>query len=160
MRDDSWIAECERLQAAGMHYKDLAVHFGVSIGTIAGALYRERHLTAGSPCYRKLAEIRVRGILAERREAALELLATDGIESTVHRKLVEAYGNGCTSMECGKAAGVSHAWANYVLRRYGLETARRFPKRVRDRALAAHARDPMDGVPQKVGTGARGMGDD
>jgi transposase len=134
-----WVVECDALQIGGLRYKDLAKHFGVTIGTISGALHRYRNNKYKSGQYHKISNNRVRGIIAERKAEADAILAGIEVENWRHRCVIEAWGNGGTSRECGTAGGYSYTWANRILRYYGLKTNKRFPARIRNRVRAADA---------------------
>ena len=134
-----WIEECARLRDTGVTYKVLAKRYGVTVNTVAGALYRHG---GGRDRGALRAEERFLAILRERRAAVRRLFESPIDLDPQDKPILLGFAEGCTNRECGVLAGCSHAWANRVLTSYGLDTHDRFMRVTRERALRKVAGNP------------------
>jgi hypothetical protein len=134
MNFPDWIAECDLLQKTGMTYRTLAERYSVPRNVIAGWLHRYRNSDKDwGAIHRLRPEKRCGEMLKARKMAAARILRRKQPIPSQHAAIIEAYGDGCTSRECGARAGCSWTWANVILRRYKLNTSSRFARKVRDR---------------------------
>ena len=134
MNFPDWIAECDSLQKTGILYRDLAVRFNVPKYTIAGWLHRYRNPDKDwSAMHRIRPELRCKEMLKRRKTAAAKVLRRKRALPLLHVAVITAYGEGCTSRECGAKAGCSWTWANTILRKYKLDTSSRLARKVRNR---------------------------
>ena len=134
MNFPDWIAECDSLQKTGVLYRDLAKKYNVPRHTIAGWLHRYRNPEKDwSAVHRVRPEKRCKETLRKRKADAAKVLRRKRPVPLLHTVVIKAYGEGCTSRECGVRAGCSWTWANIILRKYKLNTSSRFARKVRDR---------------------------
>jgi hypothetical protein len=134
-----WIEECAALRCAGVKYRALAARYGVTVGIISGALYRYR---GGRDLCTLRAEERFLAILRNRRAAVRRLFENPVDLDPRDKPILLGFAEGCTNRECGDLAGCSHAWANRILRSYGLDPSERFRRTTRERALRKVAGNP------------------
>ena len=134
-----WIEECAKLRDTGVKYRTLAKRYGVTVNTIAGALYR---YGGGRDLDALRAEERFLAILRKRRAAVRRLFECPVDLDPEDKPILLGFAEGCTNRECGVLAGRSYTWANRILQSYGLDTSERFRRATRERALRKVAGNP------------------
>jgi hypothetical protein len=127
MKKYEWLEACLKGREDGVPFKDLAKIHGTTTGTISAALWRHRNgYRDYGDRWKTFAERRLIKILEERKQAVGAILSSPMKIKPAHVKLLEAWACGCTNELCAIEAGRSRAWANTILRSYGLDTSIRF----------------------------------
>ena len=134
-----WIEECAALRNSGVKYQTLAKRYGVTVGAIAGALYRHSGKRDSRPLR---AEERFLAIMRKRRAAVRRLFERPVNLDPQDKPILLGFAEGCTNRECGDLVGRSYTWANNLLQSYGLDTSDRFRRTTRERALRKVAGNP------------------